>query len=327
MNAQAHAGARQPIPLVVLGGYLGAGKTTLLNQLLLNATGRRVTVLVNDFGEINIDAALIRERGADVIQLENGCICCSIGGRLAEALTAIDAQAERPELLVIEASGVSDPLRIAQVGLLDRAFRLHGIVVAVDAERVQTTLQDAYIGDIARQQIAGATALVLTKTDLVDRVTADAAAQAAAAIAPHATMLQGHWGGLPLSVFFDAGELPPPSSGLLGRAGHWRSGMPSGIGSFTWRTSQRLGKHTLRQCLRDLPVPLLRAKGIVWLEAQAQPHAVHVVGGRTMFSPLAASDITESTLVFIGCFDSLAKEKMLRHLEAVLTRASDAVPI
>ena len=101
MNAQAHAGARQPIPLVVLGGYLGAGKTTLLNQLLLNATGRRVTVLVNDFGEINIDAALIRERGADVIQLENGCICCSIGGRLAEALTAIDAQAERPELLVI----------------------------------------------------------------------------------------------------------------------------------------------------------------------------------------------------------------------------------
>jgi len=326
MSAQANAGTRQPIPLVVLGGYLGAGKTTLLNQLLSNADGRRVAVLVNDFGEVNIDAALIRERGADVIQLENGCICCSIGGRLAEALTAIDARAERPELLVIEASGVSDPLRIAQVGLLDRAFRLHGIVVAVDAERVQTTLQDAYVGDIVRQQIAGATALVLTKTDLAGLVTTAAAAQVAAAIAPHATVLQGQMGRLPLSVFFDAGEVLPPSSGLLGAGGRWHSGGPSGISSFAWRTLRHLDKHTLRQCLRDLPVPLLRAKGIVWLEGQVQPQAVHVVGGRTMFSPLAASDIQESTLVFIGCFDSQAKDKVLRYLEARLAHTADAVP-
>ncbi|CAG9183785.1 hypothetical protein LMG23992_05082 [Cupriavidus laharis] len=326
MSTPANAGTRQPIPLVVLGGYLGAGKTTLLNQLLSNAAGRRVAVLVNDFGEVNIDAALIRERGADVIQLENGCICCSIGGRLAEALTAIDARAERPELLVIEASGVSDPLRIAQVGLLDRAFRLHGIVVAVDAECVQATLQDAYVGDIVRRQIAGATALVLTKTDLAGPVATSAAEQAVASMAPHATLLQGQWGRLPLSVFLDAGELALPRQGMLGTAGGWHSGAPSRISSFVWRTARRLDKHALRQCLRNLPVPLLRAKGIVWLEERAQPQSVHVVGGRTMFSALMASDIKESTLVFIGCFDSQARGTVLRHLEAMLARVDDAVP-
>ena len=85
--------ARSPIPLVVLGGYLGAGKTTLLNQLLANREGRRITVLVNDFGSINIDAALIRERTDDVIGLENGCVCCTIGGRLVQTLIAISARA------------------------------------------------------------------------------------------------------------------------------------------------------------------------------------------------------------------------------------------
>lgn len=159
--------AAPPIALVVLGGYLGAGKTTLLNHVLLNAGQRRVAVLVNDFGDINIDASLIRERTDDVINLENGCICCSIGGRLVDALVKISARPERPELLIIEASGVSDPVKIAQIGLLDRAFRLCGIIVAVDAERIGQTLQDPYVGDIVRRQIAGATAVVLTKTDLV----------------------------------------------------------------------------------------------------------------------------------------------------------------
>ena len=115
-----------PIALIVLGGYLGAGKTTLLNRLLADAQGRRVTVLVNDFGAINIDASLIREQSDDVISLENGCVCCSIGGRLVQALVEISARADPPDVLIIEASGVSDPVRIAQVGMLDRAFRLHG---------------------------------------------------------------------------------------------------------------------------------------------------------------------------------------------------------
>ncbi len=156
-----HPAGAPPIVLAVIGGYLGAGKTTLLNHVLAHAGGRRIAVLVNDFGDINIDAALIRERSSDVIALENGCICCSIGGRLADALIAIAARPERPELLLIEASGVSDPAKVAQIGMLDPAFRLHGIIVAVDAERLEATLGDALVGDIATRQIGLASRLQL----------------------------------------------------------------------------------------------------------------------------------------------------------------------
>ena len=141
MSTPAAAAQRAPIPMVVVGGYLGAGKTTLLNRLLERADGLRVAVLVNDFGEINIDAALIRTRSSDVLQLENGCICCSIGGRLAEALAAVGARPDRPDLLVIEASGVSDPVRIAQVGMLDPALQLNAILVAVDVQDVDEQLR------------------------------------------------------------------------------------------------------------------------------------------------------------------------------------------
>ncbi|MEG1769601.1 MAG: GTP-binding protein, partial [Comamonas sp.] len=89
MQAKQHV----PIPMVVVGGYLGAGKTTMLNRLLTQSGDLRVAVLVNDFGEINIDAALIRTRSDDVIQLENGCVCCSIGDKLVQALAEISERA------------------------------------------------------------------------------------------------------------------------------------------------------------------------------------------------------------------------------------------
>ena len=84
------------IPVTVLSGYLGAGKTTILNRVLAGTDGPRLAVLVNDFGSINIDAALVRQRGRDVMELSNGCVCCTIGDDLGETLTAIAAQPERP---------------------------------------------------------------------------------------------------------------------------------------------------------------------------------------------------------------------------------------
>ncbi|KWR88431.1 CobW family GTP-binding protein [Cupriavidus sp. IDO] len=314
--------AQTPIPLVVVGGYLGAGKTTLLNRLLANAGGRRVAVLVNDFGEVNIDAALIRMRSDDVIQLENGCICCSIGGRLAEALVAIGARAERPELLVIEASGVSDPVRIAQVGLLDPAFRLNAIVVAVDAQDIHAHLQDPQVGDMVHRQIAGATALVLTKADLAGAPATAGAVRTASAIAPRATVLEAQRGDLPLSVFLDAAPLPPPTAGaLLGASGHWQRPAGQAITSFSYRTGRRFDKGQLRQALRDLPVRLLRAKGIVRLEAGAHPHELHLVGGRMRISALPASAEAESALVFIGCFAPGEEDVVRGHLEQALVAA------
>lgn len=289
-----------PIPLVVVGGYLGAGKTTLLNALLAEAHGRRIVVLVNDFGSVNIDAALIRQRSADVVQLENGCICCSIGDRLAEALSAIAARRERPDLLVIEASGVSDPMRIAQVGLLDHAFRLNAVVVAVNVEHVHETLADRYVGDMAYQQIASATVLALTHTDLAGRAATDRAARTATTIAPQATMLRARMGKLPLAVFVDM-MAPPWSTGLRAITRPQRHGTDhGGITTFTHVTTRVFDKQWLRQTLRELPVPLLRAKGIVRLAGHPQPKVLHVVGGRMALSPYEGGCDGLSTLVFIG---------------------------
>ncbi|EON17441.1 hypothetical protein C265_22846 [Cupriavidus sp. GA3-3] len=313
--------ARAPVPLVVVGGYLGAGKTTLLNRLLANAQGRRIAVLVNDFGEINIDAALIRTRSDDVIQLENGCICCSIGGRLAEALVAIAAREQRPDLLVIEASGVSDPQRIAQVGLLDRAFVLNAVAVAVDVTEVGHNLHDPLVGDMVRQQIAGASVVVLTKADLAD---ADALAMAAAtvdAIAPHAAVLTACEGEVPLSVFVDAAPPEPHADAVLQAGGHWRRAVgtvPAGIRSISYQTGRDFDKALLRQALKALPVRLLRAKGMVRLAADPRLHELHVVAGRMRLSPMAQGDAAGSAMVLIGAFGAEEERRIRACLDLAL---------
>jgi len=294
--------ARAPVPLAVVGGYLGAGKTTLLNRLLANAEGRRITVLVNDFGEINIDAALIRARSDDVIQLENGCICCSIGGRLADALLEIAGRPQRPDLLVIEASGVSDPQRIAQIGLLDPAFRLNGVVVAVDVAGVRDSLQDPLVGDMVRRQIAGASAVVLTKADLAAPEDQAAVARLVGDLAPRATVLTADHGEVPWTVFADVAPHMAPGAPLL-RGGGWQSAsaLHAGIRTLSYQTDLAFDKPRLRQALKGLPVRLLRAKGVVRLAGEDGAHEVHLVGGRLRISRWEEAP-QRSSLVFIGAF-------------------------
>ncbi|MBK0114523.1 MULTISPECIES: CobW family GTP-binding protein [unclassified Delftia] len=333
MSTPAVAAQRAPIPMVVVGGYLGAGKTTMLNRLLERADGLRVAVLVNDFGEINIDAALIRTRSSDVLQLENGCICCSIGGRLAEALAAVGARPDRPDLLVIEASGVSDPVRIAQVGMLDPALQLNAILVAVDVQDVDEQLRDPLVGDMVRRQIAGATALVLTKADLASAPMTGKARQRLAEIAPHTMVLTAQCGEIPLAVFLDAVPLPRQPQhpqrllgALAGEGGAWKravdgsaslAGM-AGITSFSYTTHRQFDKQRLRQALRTLPVPLLRAKGIVRLRGQQPLQEIHVVGGRLRVADLGAAQVAGSAFVFIGCFTAAGQQAIRGQLDAAL---------
>jgi hypothetical protein len=104
------------VPVTIIGGYLGAGKTTLINALLAADHGRRLAVLVNDFGAVNIDVELIERHDGETISLTNGCICCSIADSLGESLDQVLALEPRPDQIVIEASGVADPAAIAGYG-------------------------------------------------------------------------------------------------------------------------------------------------------------------------------------------------------------------
>jgi G3E family GTPase len=154
------------IPVTVIGGYLGAGKTTLLNHILRNNKGIRFAVLVNDFGSINIDIDLIESQDGDTINLANGCICCSLAGGFGTAMISIRDRADLPDRVLIEASGVSDPFKIAQYAHLP-GFHLDSVIVLADAEFIQKRAADKYIGRQVIQQLKSADLLLLNKVDLV----------------------------------------------------------------------------------------------------------------------------------------------------------------
>jgi G3E family GTPase len=154
------------IPITVLSGYLGAGKTTLINHALAQPHGLRLAVLVNDFGPVNIDASLIRSRDATTIELSNGCVCCTIGDDLGNALTAIANWPEPPDHVLLEASGVAEPTRIARTAGYWPGFSLDAIIVAADAETVEERSRDKFVGTLVRSQLRSADIVALTKTDL-----------------------------------------------------------------------------------------------------------------------------------------------------------------
>lgn len=166
MNAQDQH-TEKPLTFTVIGGYLGAGKTTLLNHLLKSTQGLRIAVLVNDFGNVNIDAGLIRSHDGETINLTNGCMCCSLANGFAQAIAEIRGHSDRLDHVVIEPSGVADPAVIAQYGEMF-GLSLDGILVVADAERVKAQVADVFIGDSVKQQFKLADLIILNKTDLVD---------------------------------------------------------------------------------------------------------------------------------------------------------------
>jgi G3E family GTPase len=178
------------LPLTVIGGFLGAGKTTLLKHLLENADGRRLAVLINDFGALNIDASLIKTSGADSIELSNGCVCCSLGDDLVNQLIALEKNAAKFDHIVIEASGVGDPWKIAQIGMVAGAYRLDSVIVVIDIETVIANLGDDLISDSIVRQVARADIVVANKADCVKP---EARLLAKSAIAPYLKNAHCQW--------------------------------------------------------------------------------------------------------------------------------------
>lgn len=156
---------RQRLPLTVIGGFLGAGKTTLLNHWLKAAQGARLAVLVNDFGAINIDAELIASTDGNTMALTNGCVCCQIGDDLSAALIQVLESDVPFDAVIVEASGVSDPWRIAQIGRADPGLSLDGVVVMVDAASALVHARDPMLSDTLERQLRAADLVVLNQTD------------------------------------------------------------------------------------------------------------------------------------------------------------------
>lgn len=153
-------------PTLVIGGYLGAGKTTLVNHLLRHAGGRRIAVMVNDFGELTIDADLIEGAEGSVLALAGGCVCCSFGSDLLGALQEVLQRQPPPDLILIETSGVALPAAVARSARLLTGLSIDGVVLMLDAETVRQRAEDPYVGDLVRQQLLDADLLILNKMEL-----------------------------------------------------------------------------------------------------------------------------------------------------------------
>jgi G3E family GTPase len=255
------------IPFTVIGGFLGAGKTTLLNRLLRGATGRRFAVMVNDFGALDIDGRLVAEHGGDTIALANGCLCCSIGDSLVTTLLALLERPERFDHIVVEASGVADPGRIADLAALEPRLARDGVIVVVDAAHVRERAADRRVGDTVMRQLAAADLLVLNKVDLVADLTGLSGWLSTHSMAP---VLEARHADVPLELLF----------GLHRHGGSAGEGVADSFASWSYEWPEPVERETVLAMLGDAD-GVLRAKGILrFADAPARRSLVHLVGRR-----------------------------------------------
>lgn len=272
-------------PLTVVGGYLGAGKTTLVNRILAGAAGARIAVIVNDFGAINVDASLIRSRAEDTISLTNGCMCCTAADGTAAALARLVARGDEIDRIVIEASGVSEPGKIA---LNAHGFRLplEAVIVLADAEQLHAQAFNRYVGDVVRRQLRQADLIVLNKTDLVD---AEALAERRALIAdlaPDRPVIAARDADLPLDLLF-AADRSPAGAGP-------REVEAAGFHALPYRTwlvepDHPVSRGELALIAAGLARRAIRAKGAVLVaDDPATLYLYQQVGARWSLTPEAA---------------------------------------
>ncbi len=262
-------GAR--LPLYVIGGFLGAGKTTLLNHWLRHASGRRIAVLVNDFGSISIDARLVASHAGDTIALSNGCVCCTIGNDLTSALTRIIESGRPFDAILIEASGVSDPWRIAEIALADPALTLGGVSILIDAAAVIEHHADPLLADTLVRQLQAADLLVINKSDCIDQTRLARVRSWARENAPAAPQFETVQAEVPEVLLFGP-ALPSECGFTVSHSGAPNTRPSDGSGhvgmfeTWTWTSPRVLQSAALRALLRDMPPGVLRLKGLVRTE-------------------------------------------------------------
>ncbi|MFN8027130.1 MAG: GTP-binding protein [Acidimicrobiia bacterium] len=264
------------LPVTVVGGYLGAGKTTLVNHVLRNAQ-QPVAVLVNDFGDLAVDASLVTGNDGDVLSFANGCVCCDLSDGFVAALDRVRAARPGPERVLVEASGVGDLATLAGYASLP-GLRLDATVCVSDAETVRERCSDRWVGDLVVAQLRGADLVVCNKIDLVDDAARHDVHAFLASTAPGAVVLDAVRGEVDLDVLFDQGTDDDP-----GRIHpHHHEDAHVTFESWTIDFASVPTLTTLHDTLDQLPPTVVRAKGVVRVDDNGRQRVllVQVVGRR-----------------------------------------------
>ncbi len=296
------------IPVTVIGGFLGAGKTTLVNRILA-ASRSRTAVLVNDFGEINVDAALIKSDDGLTMELSGGCICCSMAEGIGPAIfRAIESA---PDEILIEASGVGEPRRVAEFALLDRRLKLDMVITLANAVALASQLDDPLIGDTVARQFDGADLVLLNHVDAASPGQLSTARAALRRIAPGRAIAETSRAELPMELL-SASTLSilsaPQSEPVAHDEVFFRDRLDAAIA---------FERTAFEAALNALPPTLLRLKGWVAIEGETSVMLVQYVSGRWQMT--AAEDQPHGTrLVAIGTAPDLSLSRLLGAETAAL---------
>ena len=341
------APASPGVPVTILSGFLGAGKTTLLNHILSNQQGVKTAVLVNEFGEIGIDNDLVVTTGEDMVELSNGCICCSINGELMEAVERVIERPEPLDYIVVETTGLADPLPVAMTFLgseLRDQTRLDSIITLIDAENFDDVVLDTEVG---RAQVIYGDILLLNKCDLVSEERLESVEQQLRAVKNDARILRSVKGEVPLALLlsvglFESDKVSSPADDPSldhsdcdhdhGHCSHdhdhshdhghhhhdHNHGDHQDIEGFTSLSFQSDGPFALRKFQNfldnQMPQEVFRAKGILWFNESERRHVFHLAGKRFSIDDTDWTGDRKNQLVLIG--RNIDHNKLRKQLKA-----------
>ena len=338
-----------PIPVTMLAGFLGTGKTTLLNRLLASDHASRYAVLVNDFGDLNVDADLVSGQEADVLRLEGGCICCTMQSGLTSAAMYLVGRDNPPEHILIEASGISDPMPIA-AGLmapgLQRHLRLDSVLTMIDAERAPYPDRED-VQELVASQIKSANIVLLNKVDLVDDARIAELRAWIKEWTPGARILETEHAEVPIPLLLDlAIPLPSVHEAHADEEDHDHSHSHDHEHSHSYdhehdpahginhETSFRRWTYRsevpftnlddVQRMLRELPDTVLRVKGFVATEETRQERVLLQMAGRRAALTFRSAwpDAPRTALVVLSLSDGPDPETLQAHFDTALAGAA-----